>query len=269
MQTFVTEAEEHRYAELQQMAFDFARNGETELLVEMIQHGLPVNLADAKGNSLLMLASYNGNLETARALLQAGADADRRNDRGQTPLGGAAFKGYEEIVTLLLENGADIDADNGGGMTPLMFAAMFGRTKAVELLKRQGASLKRRNRIGISARGMVRFSRLFLLAIQPLFPQHASKPLTLISMNNEPHSLITTDAHTGLNLASELAERLHIQLQAANDRVERPGGTNYLLPPPVPKEIIASILFYAICTANRGWTEEVAGEHAPRLPTRR
>ncbi len=91
MKTFVTEAEERRYAELQQMAFDFARNGETKSLMEMINHGLPVNLADDKGNSLLMLASYNGNLETTRELIQTGADANRRNDRGQTPLGGAAF----------------------------------------------------------------------------------------------------------------------------------------------------------------------------------
>ncbi len=106
MQTIVTEAEEKRYAELQQMAFGFARNGETESLVEMIHHGLPVNLADAKGNSLVMLASYNGNLETTRALLMSGADSNRRNDRGQTPLAGAAFKGYGEIVTLLLEHNA-------------------------------------------------------------------------------------------------------------------------------------------------------------------
>ena len=66
MKTFVTETEERRYAELQQMAFDFARNGETESLIDMIHHGLPVNLADDKGNSLLMLASYNGNLEMGR-----------------------------------------------------------------------------------------------------------------------------------------------------------------------------------------------------------
>jgi len=159
MQTIVTEAEDKRYAELQRMALDFARNGETESLVEMIHHGLPVNLADAKGNSLVMLASYNGNLETTRALLKSGADADCRNDRGQTPLGGAAFKGYSEIGTLLLEHGADIEADNGGGMTPLMFAAMFGRTKVVELLKRHGASLTRRNCMGISARWMVSLSQ--------------------------------------------------------------------------------------------------------------
>jgi len=53
----------------------------------------------------------------------------------------------------------------------------------------------------------------------------------MITMNNQRLSLITPDAHAGLNLAGELAEHLHTQLQAANDRVERPGGTNYLLPP--------------------------------------
>ena len=91
MQTAVSEAEEKRYAELQELALDYVRSGETESLAAMVRHGLPVNLADAKGNTLLMLASYNGQLETARMLLAAGAQVDRRNDRGQTPLGGVAF----------------------------------------------------------------------------------------------------------------------------------------------------------------------------------
>ena len=80
----------------------------------------------------------------------------------------------------------------------------------------------------------------------------------MITTNNKRLSLITPDAHAGLNLAGELAERFHTQLQAANDRGERPGGTNYLLPPPVPKEIIVGVMFFAISIANQGWTEEVA-----------
>jgi hypothetical protein len=84
-------------------------------------------------------------------------------------------------------------------------------------------------------------------------------------MNNKRLSLITPDARTGLSLASELADRLHTQIQAANNRVERPGGTNYLLPPPVPKEFIASILFYAISAANQGWAEEFAQESTVSL----
>ena len=50
------------------------------------------------------------------------------------------------------------DADNGAGLTPIMFAAMFGRTRVVEQLQAHGASLRRRNRLGISARRMVRIS---------------------------------------------------------------------------------------------------------------
>ncbi|MEX2601990.1 MAG: ankyrin repeat domain-containing protein [Balneolaceae bacterium] len=139
----VTDQEEKRYTELQQIALDFARAGETIGLKKMIDAGLPVDLADEKGQTLLMLSSYHGRKETARMLLESGADPDRRNDRGQTPLGGTAFKGYTEIAGLLLEAGADIDADNGGGISPIHYAAMFGRWDVVELFEQHGASLKR------------------------------------------------------------------------------------------------------------------------------
>ncbi|QYY35801.1 ankyrin repeat domain-containing protein [Ruficoccus sp. ZRK36] len=141
----LSEAEEARYAELQRQALDFARHGETETLQLMVEAGLPVNLCDHKGQSLLMLASYNGNLETTEMLLAQGAEVDRCNDRGQTPLGGVAFKGYLDIVRLLVEHGADIHADNGGGMTPISFAAMFGQRDVVEFLKSKGAKLRMRD----------------------------------------------------------------------------------------------------------------------------
>jgi hypothetical protein len=66
-------------------------------------------------------------------------------------------------------------------------------------------------------------------------------------------SLITSTATAGLTLAGALAERLHTQIQAAHDRVERPGGTNYRLSSPVPVDAIASVPFYAIAAANHGW----------------
>ncbi len=130
--------EEARYAELQGMALDFARQGETVELEKMIQAGLPVNLSDHKGNSLLMLAAYNEQAETVSMLLRHGAEVDRRNDRGQTPLGGVAFKGYTRIAEILMEHGADPNADNGGGSTPLTYAAMFGRLETADLLAHKG-----------------------------------------------------------------------------------------------------------------------------------
>lgn len=142
--TSVTPEELARYTKLQEKAVGFAREGETEILASMVDSGLPVNLQDPKGNSLLMLATYNGNLGTSRMLLERGANPDLRNDRGQTPLGGVAFKGYLEIVSLLIEGGADVNADNGGGKTPLFFATLFGRFKVRKLLKRHGGTHWRR-----------------------------------------------------------------------------------------------------------------------------
>jgi hypothetical protein len=54
-------------------------------------------------------------------------------------------------------------------------------------------------------------------------------------------------------LADQLASNLLEQIEQAGRRVERPGGMNYLLPAAVPKEIVTSILFYAIAAANGGW----------------
>lgn len=76
-------------------------------------------------------------------------------------------------------------------------------------------------------------------------------------MKNELPSLITPNTQAGLTLAGRLADSLHSQIEQANTHMEHPGGTNYLLPAAVPKEIIASILFYAIAAANQGWTSKV------------
>jgi hypothetical protein len=72
-------------------------------------------------------------------------------------------------------------------------------------------------------------------------------------MNTDLPTLITTDAKSGLDLAAQLAERLQAQLAEANAKAPRPGGMNYLMPPSVPKETIAGMLFYAIAAANHGW----------------
>ncbi|HZI02997.1 MAG TPA: ankyrin repeat domain-containing protein, partial [Archangium sp.] len=78
---------------LARTAFQHARAGEVTNLAWLIDSGLPVNLSNEKGDTLLMLASYLGQEGAARVLLERGADPERTNDRGQTPLAGVAFKG--------------------------------------------------------------------------------------------------------------------------------------------------------------------------------
>ncbi len=129
------EEEEARYAELQIIALEAARKGDVEMLAPMLAAGMPVNLADEKGNTLLMLASYHGNLEATRLLLESGADPEKRNHRDQTPIAGVAFKGNLELLKLLVQHGANSSADQGGGRLPIQFAALFGHQEIVNYLE--------------------------------------------------------------------------------------------------------------------------------------
>lgn len=120
---------EEQIAKLTTMAMDLARQGNTTELDEFFEHGLPVDIQDADGNTAIMLAAYNGQAETVRALIGRGANVDLRNNRDQSPIAGALFKGEDEIVALLHEAGADLDA---GTPNARATAQMFGRTHLLE-----------------------------------------------------------------------------------------------------------------------------------------
>jgi ankyrin repeat protein len=112
------------FSDIGEAAFELARTGEHDRLLRFVEAGLPVDLVNGAGDSLLMLAAYHGHAATVRALVKAGADVDKRNDRDQSPLAGAVFKNYDEVVAVLLEAGADPDA---GTPSARQIAAMFDR----------------------------------------------------------------------------------------------------------------------------------------------
>src|ERR1700712_2678430 len=85
--------------------FEAARNGFTEDLERNLSLGLPPNLTNDKGDTLLMLAAYHDHPDTVRVLLAAGADTSRSNDRGETALGAAGFRQNEDTVPALLGAG--------------------------------------------------------------------------------------------------------------------------------------------------------------------
>jgi uncharacterized protein len=114
--------------------FDLARRGGTGTLAAYVDAGVPANLTNDKGDTLVMLAAYHGHPATVVALLERGADPDRANDRGQTPLAGAVFKGEEEVVHALLAAGADPAA---GTPSAIETARVFGKE---EMLKLFGAA---------------------------------------------------------------------------------------------------------------------------------
>lgn len=126
----MSEAPDPEVVELATKIFDLARRGETEALVAYLDAGVPANLTNDRGDSLVMLAAYHGHAEAVRALLERGAEADRINDRGQTPLAGAVFKGEEPVIRVLLEAGADPAA---GTPSAVDTARMFGKAELLEL----------------------------------------------------------------------------------------------------------------------------------------
>jgi len=99
---------DERTVELANQLFDLARDGATCSLAAYLDAGVPVDLTNAKGDTLLILAAYHDQPETVRVLLERGADTERLNDRGQTALVAAVFK-QSAAVDDLVAAGADPD----------------------------------------------------------------------------------------------------------------------------------------------------------------
>ena len=113
--------------------FDLARSGQTEDLAANVDAGLPANLTNDKGDTLLILAAYHNHPETVAALLARGADPARVNDRGQTALAAGVFRRSAATVTALLDAGASPDDGNPSAAAT---AAFFGLPEMAELLRR-------------------------------------------------------------------------------------------------------------------------------------
>jgi ankyrin repeat protein len=121
----MTEEPSEEIVALAHQMFDLAREGHAERLVAYVDAGVPADLTDASGNTLLMLGAYHGHAPVVAGLAARGADVNRLNDRGQSPLAGAVFKGEDEVISTLLALGADPDV---GSPTARATAEMFGRT---------------------------------------------------------------------------------------------------------------------------------------------
>ncbi|MFE2848832.1 ankyrin repeat domain-containing protein [Streptomyces scopuliridis] len=130
----MSETPDPEVVELATKVFDLARRGETEGLAAYVDAGVPANLTNDRGDSLIMLAAYHGHAEAVEALIARGADAGRVNDRGQTPLAGAVFKGEDAVIRALLAGGAD---PSGGNPSAVDTARMFGKTDLLELFGAQ------------------------------------------------------------------------------------------------------------------------------------
>jgi len=115
---------------------DLAREGRTAPLLEMIDAGVSVDLANARGDTALILAAYREHPETVAALLEAGANTGIVNEMGQTALIAAVFRKNEAIVRALLHAGADPEL---GAHTASEVAQQFGLADMQRILAEHAA----------------------------------------------------------------------------------------------------------------------------------
>ena len=116
--------------ELASKLFNMARQNDATLL-QYLTAGIPPNLTNSEGDTLLMLAAYHGHAGLVDGLLKQGADVNALNGRGQSPLSGAVFKDHQEVVRVLVGHGADIRI---GRPDSVQTAGMFKRRECAEIM---------------------------------------------------------------------------------------------------------------------------------------
>ena len=96
--------------------FSYARHGRFQEIERLLDRGVPVNVRDHYGNTVLTTACQNGNKRIAKLALRRGADINARNYRGNTPLHYCCHYGYGgSLGQYLIEKGADPQLRNNEG----------------------------------------------------------------------------------------------------------------------------------------------------------
>ena len=104
--------------------FDMARGGDAASLAAYLDAGVPVNLTNTNGDTLVMLASYYGHEAAVAALIARGADVNR----------GSVFKNDTAITQRLLAADAD---PLYGSPCALETARYFGREELERRLQQR------------------------------------------------------------------------------------------------------------------------------------
>jgi len=109
------------------------------------------------GSPLVNAISFD-DPETLAALLKAGLPVDMADDTGVTLLDTAVIGGRTNIARLLIAHRANVNAVDKNGMTPLLYAASidFGDSEMVDLLIQSGASTKARTKENLTASDLAR-----------------------------------------------------------------------------------------------------------------
>ena len=114
-----------------------AQLGDTKSVERLLDRGLDPNTADAKGNTILMIASRLGYRDLVWSLIRRKASVRKRSPFGDTALMMASLRGDREIARMLVEfGGAELNHD---GWAPIHYAAFENHAEVIRYLVAKGA----------------------------------------------------------------------------------------------------------------------------------
>ena len=114
-----------------------AELGDVKGIDQLLNRGADPNTADAKGNTLLMIAAREGHKDVVWTLVRRKANPNRRNQHGDTALMMASLRGDREIGRMLIEfGGAEV---KHSGWAPIHYAAFHDKPDMIRYLISKGA----------------------------------------------------------------------------------------------------------------------------------
>ncbi|XP_071845223.1 uncharacterized protein [Apostichopus japonicus] len=121
----------------EQELHETSRNGDLNMVKELIRNKINVNALDEKLRSPLHLAAGQGHVDVIKTLLSAGAKIEDGDIYGMNALLWAAWFGKVEVMKELLQAGADSSVVNKQGLTIVHCAATRGHMDVLQYLVRE------------------------------------------------------------------------------------------------------------------------------------
>ncbi|KAI5762929.1 RNASEL protein [Gulo gulo luscus] len=117
------------------------KEGNIELLQQLLEGGAEVNFQDEWGWSPLHNAVQSCRVDMVNLLLHYGADPCLKKKNEATPFIIAGIVGNVELLKLFLSKGADVNECDANGFTAFMEAAVNGEKEALKFLYENGAEV--------------------------------------------------------------------------------------------------------------------------------